>query len=339
MWNFLNQIKLIRYLVVWKVNSSFVKLPPSFSPELSRVLGTIISKRLSTREAKPWHKGLISGGNEILESEEQGSKTETLWPIESVLLVYPAKLSYGTGEFIIWELKLLGEQADHGFFLEVILPAIEEASYTSDRQWGYRNGLWGHFDIQSVYVARGYNWQPLVNNGRLDLRCQVSPEQWAEGLSFTSPIRLQQAFRGLTWLTPFDIREICLTKCFLRGCHKKSTISLQGILELLILRLNYLIFGKNYTTHLNPKENCFDINLFSPSDQKALQAAINDTKNIPTLSEEITYFSNKKLTGERIGKQTFTSNIPSSVIPYLELASILHVGRKTHFGCGTFYLN
>jgi hypothetical protein len=38
-----------------------------------------------------------------------------------------------------------------------------------------------------------------------------------------------------------------------------------------------------------------------------------------------------------MGTQTF-SFVSLALIPYLELASILHVGRQTHFGCGTFVI-
>jgi hypothetical protein len=41
--------------------------------------------------------------------------------------------------------------------------------------------------------------------------------------------------------------------------------------------------------------------------------------------------------GEWIGAQLF-ARIPPRLLPYLELASVLHVGKHTHFGCGTFVL-
>lgn len=58
MWTSLDPIKIIRYLLVWRVNRSLVQLPPSFSSDLSQVLGTIIANRLSTRKAAPWRKAL-----------------------------------------------------------------------------------------------------------------------------------------------------------------------------------------------------------------------------------------------------------------------------------------
>ena len=41
--------------------------------------------------------------------------------------------------------------------------------------------------------------------------------------------------------------------------------------------------------------------------------------------------------GRWIGAQSFTKISPR-LLPYLELASILHIGKHTHLGCGTFAL-
>jgi hypothetical protein len=43
--------------------------------------------------------------------------------------------------------------------------------------------------------------------------------------------------------------------------------------------------------------------------------------------------------GQWIGKQTFARSIAPALLPYLDLAAILHVGRHTHYGCGTFRLS
>ena len=213
MCSYPNSVNLIRYLLVWKVNSSLVQLPGCLSAELSSVLGEIIAKRLPTDEARHWRRTLAPW-NEYYDGISRKGKNspivipEVSWPIDAILFAYPGKRTYGRGELILWELKLIGESADHGFFLEAILPAMEEAGYTSDPKWNRPNRLWGRFDIHSVYVARGSNWEPLVTDGRLDLRYNASPIQWAEGLTFglESGNRFSHPTR-LTWLTPFDLEE------------------------------------------------------------------------------------------------------------------------------------
>ncbi len=41
-----------------------------------------------------------------------------------------------------------------------------------------------------------------------------------------------------------------------------------------------------------------------------------------------------ELPGRWIGSETFAASMPDAIIPYLELASMLHVGKYTHYGCG-----
>lgn len=319
---YLNSISLIRYLLVWRINSSLVRLSRCPSTELSSVLGAIIAKRLPTGEASRWRKAEKAGQPE---SQTIGLPTFRLsqpWPIEAVLLVYPGKKTYGQGELILWELKLIGESADHGFFLEVILPAMEEASYTSEPQWNRPNKLWGRFDIHSVYVARGSHWEPLVSDGRLDLRYRANPVQWAEGLTFGSGLQTGKfsSPTRLVWLTPFDFGE---------EAHGKQVSPLRRILEALIARMSLLIPDLR-----NVPDDGWDI--LSKEQTFSIQDAMEQADNIPILHDDIKS-APRDCPGHYTGTQIF-SYIPLPIIPYLELASILHVGKHTHFGCGTFTL-
>ena len=56
MQSLIKAIKLIRYLIVWRVNSTFVLLPPAFASEISLVIGSIIANRLATKDAQAWKK-------------------------------------------------------------------------------------------------------------------------------------------------------------------------------------------------------------------------------------------------------------------------------------------
>jgi hypothetical protein len=307
---------------MFRVNSSLVLLPRCLPIELSLVLGTIIANRLATNEAGPWRKALTA----LVEFHAQMAAQnkvitmiapEVPWPLDAVLWVYPGKRAYGRGELIVWELKLLGESTDHGLFLELILPAMEEAGYTSDTQWNRSRSLWGHFDIEAVLVARGAQWEPLVKAGKLDLRYRPTPMQWAEGLAFAA--EEGRALNRLTWLTPFDFEGIF---------HHGPT--LQVILEALLLRASRLILGRHKTrddlmTILNTVEQATLQKVL----EEAARAQLHENKLGP---------SPKNWPGARIGAQIFAP-IPSAVIRYLELASILHVGKYTHFGCGTFVLS
>ncbi len=294
-------IRLLRYLIVWRVNGSLVWLPKCIATELSAILGEIIAKRLPTKEARPWQK--------VLEASDKGF--DLSWPMEAVLLVYPSKRTYGAGELIIWELKLFGDSADHGFFLEVILPAMEEAGYITDKPWYKPNRLWGRFEIHSVYVARGYEWEPLVREGQLDLRYRATPVQWAEGLDLRKDTGWQyDSPTRLSWIGSFDL-EVGSSKP-----QKKGKLLLRSILDALSFRIESLNLGLE--------------------EDPDIQEAREQADQVPVIHNGIKTAS-KRQPGRRVGSQLL-AHVPDLLIPYLELASIIHVGKYTHLGCGTFSL-
>jgi hypothetical protein len=327
MWPIIESLHLIRYLLVWKVNRKMVRLPHCLPVDLSRVLGTLIAERLPTREAQPWRKALNKWADydnaphprshegrqprsETDPREKNNPVPQAAWPLETVLFVYPGKQIYGQGELIFWELKLAGASADHGLFLEVILPAMEEASTTSDPRWSRPNSLWGSFDIQSIYAARGLHWEPVASDGKLDLRQRVLPNQWAEGLTFASDSK--HVLDRLSWPTGFDLAT-------------SRAPTLPQLLEALAARLIAFRPGK----HLATAEAY-------PDDQATLRGAIEQAAKSPVIRQQLKP-APRGWPGKWHGSQKF-SIIPDPIIPYLELASILHIGRQTHLGCGTFTL-
>ena len=214
MWPFIKPINLIRYLMVWRVNSSLVWQPNYLPVDISLTLGSIITNRLPVREAAPWRKALAPWNNyfNLSNPVKKGRKGKApgkiravpnaSWPLQSVIFSYPGKSTYGKGELIVWELKLLGESADHNLFLEYILPAIEDASLQGNLLWHNKNSLWGNFDTEAIYVARGAQWEPIAQRGQLNLNIRPTPIQWAEGFDFDP--NLDYRFNRLTWLNPFD---------------------------------------------------------------------------------------------------------------------------------------
>jgi len=285
----------------------------------------MIADRLPTREARRWRKALAPW--EEYEGRKPRIIPEASWPIEAVLFVHPGKLAYGQGELILWELKLMGESADHGLFLEVILPAMEEAAITTDPRWHRQNSIWGRFDIHSVYVARGGHWEPVVREGKLDLRYHPTPVQWAEGWTFEA--RSERVFDRLIWLIPFDLSKRRGSTSRRKRIPASEVPTLQRILESLIARMSLFLPGKRNTPD--------DVwNSLGAEERSSLQAAMEQAARIPLRHHNLRP-APRNWPGRWTGTQTFAF-IPHPIIPYLELASILHIGRQTHFGCGSFVI-
>ena len=334
MWTSLDPVKLIRYLLIWRANSPLVQLPAYLPVELSRALGAMIAGRLPTREAASWRKALGQWGEDAVDDKRRrDALPEALWPIEAALLAYPGKRAIGQGEPILWELKLFGESADHGLFLETILPAMEQAGYTSDHRWKAHNRLWGRFDIQAVYVARGPRWEPLVSDTRLNLRYRPNATQWAEGLAFGTD--LDRVVRSLTWLTPFDLEGVFAAEDgphpapLPKGIPPGSVPTLGTVLRALTSRLGLLLRGEKIAP-----EDVWGI--LGHGEGPCLQEAIQMADSHPICFADLKSVPVRWPGGWR-GMQTFEP-LPEVLLPYLELASILHIGRQTHFGCGTFVL-
>ncbi len=316
MWPFIQPISLIRYLIVWRVNTSLLWVPDELVTDFSRVLGGIIAERLPTRQARDWHKALAPWD----EAGDSGVP-DVAWPLGSVLFVYPGKRSYGQGELIPWELKLLGESADHGQFLELILPAMEEAATTTDTRWQKHGDLWGQFDIHAVYAARGHRWEPVVKEGKLDLDYRPTPAQWAEDFTFES--RTDRVLDRLRWVTSFEIAPSDED-----GSSSSNRVpSMPTLLNALIVRMSELLPGKH-----NTPDDVWDA--LAEEERSAFEEALELATRIPVQHHKIEPAS-KDQPGVWTGEQRFQF-IPNPVLPYLELASILHLGKQTHFGCGTF---
>ena len=314
MLDLIKPVSLIRYLIVWRVTSPVVILPRCLPRELATVLGNLIGTSLPTQQARAWRKTLAT--------------TATHWPIKAVLFApyLASKRAYGKGELIVWELKLMGEDADHGLFLELILPAMEKAGTrkvdTSSR--GARN-LWGHFDIQAVYVSRGRSWEPLVEDGRLNLRYHATPTQWAEGLILGETMR--SGFHYLTWLTPFEFAETQE-----KGLARTTNPTLRDLLDALMIRMTFFLPGRPDVQQVP------EVLARIPSEeQKRIEWSLRQEESQPLIQQEALQASPKEWPGHKIGMQVF-QDILSPLLPYLELASILHIGEHTHLGCGTFVL-
>jgi hypothetical protein len=164
------------------------------------------------------------------------------------------------------------------------------------------------------------------------LRYRPTPRQWAEGLTFDQ--NSKRTFKNLTWLTPFDLTpaaDSLLTKPTPTDkIPPPERPTLPRMMEALIARLAVLLPGKHNTPD--------DVwRMVAPEEKTSLQDLIKQGRGKSPRVRDIrpapSYWP-----GRWIGKQTI-GVFPAASIPYLELASILHLGRQTHFGCGTFTID
>lgn len=312
---------MLRYLIVLRVNTGIARLAPFPAAGLSAALGEIIAGRLPTQEARAWRKALQSWSGYAHEEEEPGPSAQTpkqalpdaAWPIDAIVQVYPGKQIYGFGEQILWEIKLLGDSADHNIFLELLLPSIEAAGVTSDPRWLRGNSLWGRFEIERVSVGQGQVWQPLAQQGRIDLSLRPDPFQWADGLPF-KPVTSRYV-RKLTWQTPFAPDS---------DSHQQKESSRQApALETLLEACAHQI-------------EAYLPDWLASGQRPAWEQVVAAAQKTPVVRSSLTPPPNH-WPGSLTGEQVF-SRIPGSVVPYLVLGSLLHIGHYRHFGCGTFLL-
>jgi len=318
---------LLRYLFVWRVHRPAVRFRTPAPADIACTLGCHIADRLPSVQAKPWIEALSFAKSTIFQFDRKSgiSLIENPWPLSAAILVYPVKHFYGQDELIFWELKLMGQSADHSLFLEIILPAVESLSQKSVGLHSNRFSVWGSFDIQSVYVAKGHHWVPLVDSGKLDLRRRYSTRMWCKDLHFNH--RLGLPLKRLEWMTP-----VCLPLLPDRKPSQKVTApQLKHILDAWLIRASQLILGRWGT----PEK------LIAGMDDDTRRdwlEAIELARQISVLRAELVS-SPKYGKNMREGAQYFMTPVPEKLIPYLNLAAIFHVGQFTHYGCGTFALD
>jgi len=210
------------------------------------------------------------------------------------------------------------------------LPALETASRTIDKDWQPANSVWGNFDIQAIYVARGPVWESLVDNGRLNLTYMATPSQWAEGLTLDPDP--QRIFHNVTWITPFDLEGPNSPGRATRSkrISPAQVPSLQQILMSLLDRMNSLPTGARH-----PGVRFWD--MVEPNVRDSFDRLLESSSNIPMIHGSFRHVPIFH-PGRWIGRQIFGA-IPNPITPYLALASIFHIGTLTHFGCGTFFVS
>ncbi|GAB4521915.1 MAG: hypothetical protein Fur0018_03010 [Anaerolineales bacterium] len=336
MQSILPSIDLLRYRVFLRVNASYVRVFPDFPMRLSYALGEVIRQQISLgRDGRRWRSALSAwdecGWPRALADKKPAQIPQwpdIRWPVETVFVVQPQKRFYGKGELFGFEIKLLGPKASHAFFLESILPGLEVLGYTDSPTDKNAHNLLGHFDVAQVYVARGLHWEPVVQDGKVDLHMQPDTHQWAEGWPFAFPAENIEVC-GIYWETP------CVLDQTSSSHQRGKSVSHPEFTDLLAACLERM-------ASLSPQAaGSVDIlwQQLTTEEQIDLLHTVEEARRVKVGTHSIKLTQTKwgcprGLTGE----QYFSPDVPASAIPYLELGSILHIGNYAHFGYGTFQL-
>lgn len=314
-------IKTLRYFIALRINSNYVRIRKDFSTDALYVIGSIIAENLPTRHARRWKKNISDFSSKI---KKEGYLVNSIWPIESSLVSYLTKVIYTEGDIIFFELKLFGEDADHNYFLEVILPAIEDAGYKKDRIWFKDYSLWGNYDLMHIYIADGFDWVSLAEDGEINLKYSPTPWQW---INTETQERFKKIanknYSRIQWINGFGLG---LDK----DINQDQYRSLYYIINAVFERLNNLLEISNRNSL-----SIWDFLNFEQTNQ--LKEALDNSKSIIHGRHDLSVVSGKT-PGRWIGSQCFLQQISKIFIPYLNLASILHIGENINYGTGTFIL-
>ena len=269
----------------------------------------------------------VGGGNPSLPLA--GRVIPQGWPLD-VSLSFPApRRVYGRGAPIIWELKLFGDAARHDLFLETILPAMEAAGYTSDSRFRSGSSLWGRFDISDIYCANGRRWNHIVKAGVLHPTYKPTRIQWAKGL-WDEPV--PGHYRRLVWTVPLDLEGQVVGGNQMEYLPELPAAEINSPLALIMaglgLRLRSLFPVRRGTPDLRTVLPDTEYSMFQEA--CALAAGVRDNRHCQQNFRE--KFK------ESHGVHVFASPLPATLLPYLDLASIVHIGMDRHLGCGTFHL-
>ena len=319
-------LNLIRYLIELRINRGLAWLSNAPEKELSWRWGMAMAEQMAITQARQWKKALAPGWK-----EETASPA---WPVEAVLLLHTSKRTLGLDERFFLELKLLGDGADHGFFMETMLPALEILGSEPTAGGGKANqpnALYGHFEIRSVRSAKGHGWKPLIRDGRLDLRFKVHGAQWEKG--FRMAEYRPEPVHQLVWRTPFDFPDPPSPASLKPAAKRKVKRQPPGLPEFLegtADRLGRIYHG----SYAGSRE-------FVDRMDAECAAKWHEAMEMAA-KPRIKRYRLKKTSGATgpalIGFQTFTPAIPPELFPFLTLGHLIHLGRGTLYGQGLFGL-
>lgn len=305
-------LSLLRYLIVLRPNQAMAMLPPSLEIELVHWLGTLMARNIGGHEAKAWNKAVRRVAERRIDTFPDRRSPDP-WPLCFSLLVRTPSVRLIRGEPFILELNLFGERSSHQFFMGYILPALEQGGYEREASRS-RSSLLGNYDVTDVYCAKGRRWEALVDMGCVTELDPPTPQQWC--LDFLTP-RPDKVLTRLDWVRPVIPDEqppdYGPDMPWLLAALARRVAIIRRSAE---VDMDEVIAGLPHCE--------------KTSWEQALVAAASMAP--PRVLSKPGWPA-----GALSGHQCFGA-IPPVVLPFLELASILHLGLYCQYGYGCFSL-
>ena len=322
MWHELLHIPYLRYRIVCRVTGPLLYLPPLYE----------LHESAFGREGKPNSRGRVfySLVRDWLRRQftctsrnpcpgcQQGSPCDWMalfgnLPEEAshhFVIVPPLapKKVYRAGETFAWEIKLLGRSAAHELFATRFMPALEMGGLLAGvGNWSELvDGHFGRFEIAQVSVDAGNAWQEIYNRKQW-FHQHVAPLY----LDRMLPAMLNhQAYSTITWITPF-----CLQKK-----HENLT-------QVTLADLLYFIWRRLCVLHQGNVDKILLHNILQQADKTEMLH--HDLLPIASYREHDTLY--------RIGRIAY-SHIPDALLPLCLAGSLIHIGKSTRYGYGTYCL-
>ncbi len=310
-------IQILRYLFVLRINCSLIETLKQPDQEILHYLAALIAENMGGSDGKAWKKAVRRLASVSVNAVPLAGPPP--WPVDAVVLAENPGARLGLDEHFIFELNLLGDRIGHHFILEYLLPALEQAGYSRMEQQP-KFGLWGNYEIVGLFCAHGADWEPVIDEGQLSNDYFPKPDQWARDFMMNGAGKI---FTRLDWIRPLAPD----------AAMPENGPDMPWLLAALERRMTALkLLNRGSATDMNALVKGI------PAMKKARwQEAVDAAQAMPAPISILRPVEKKHPAKAVIGRQHFSA-IPPVVLPWLELASILHIGLHTHYGYGGFSL-
>uniref|UniRef100_UPI004057BEE8 hypothetical protein n=1 Tax=Candidatus Electrothrix sp. TaxID=2170559 RepID=UPI004057BEE8 len=313
-------IQILRYLFVLRINRSLIETLKQPDQEILHNLAALIAENMGGADGKAWKKAArrLANASVDVSLDAVPLAGPPPWPIDAVLLAENPGTRLCLNELFFFELTVLSDRIGHHFILEYLLPALEQAGY-SRMEKQPKFGLWGNYEIVGLFCAHGADWEPVIDEGQLSSDYFPKPDQWARDFMMNGTGKI---FTRLDWIRPLAPD----------AAMPENGPDMPWLLAALERRMTALKLLNKGSADMDTLVQGI------PGMEKASwQEAVDAAQAMPAPVSVLRPVEKEHPAKAVIGRQHFSA-IPPVVLPWLELASILHLGLHTHYGYGGFSL-